>query len=144
MKKLDCQILVFSWACVIAAGITAFLIGGYVCNMFNEVFHIDIVIVTMCVVAVMLGVILTTLLLMEKQALPEAMHNENILHELLAKMISDSKIKEEYEKKCDDLKAKIDVEIIKKANELEHELKMHLDELKKEIEEKTPNTEQEN
>lgn len=141
MKKLDCQIRVFMWSCVVAAGITAFLIGCYVCNVLNEISYLSVAIVAMSVVTVMLGTILTILLLMEKQSLPEIIHNENILHELLAKMIADSKIKEEYEKECNDLKAKIDVEIIKKTNELEVGLKMYLDELKKKLEENTQKTE---
>lgn len=141
MKKLDCRIHVFSWACVIAAGVTAFLIGGYVCGMFNEALHMNVVIASMCIVTIMLGLILITLLLMEKQILPETMHNENILHELLAKVIADSKIKEEYEKKCNDLKTRIDIEIIEKTKELERGLKMYLDEFKKKIEENTQNTE---
>lgn len=131
----------FSWACVIAAGVTAFLIGGYVCRMFNETLHMNVVIASMCIVTIMLGLILITLLLMEKQILPETMHNENILHELLAKVIADSKIKEEYEKKCNDLKTRIDIEIIEKTKELERGLKMYLDEFKKKIEENTQNTE---
>lgn len=140
MEKLDCQIRVFVLACVIAAGITASLIGGYVCNMFNEVSYLNVAIVAMSVVTVMLGIILTTLLLMEKQSLPEIIHNENILHELLTKMIADSKIKEEYEKECNDLKAKIDAEIIKKTKELEAGLKVYLDELKKKIEDNAKKT----
>lgn len=141
MKELNHRIHVFSWACIIAAGITAFLIGGYVCEMFNEVLHMNVVIAAMCIVTIMLGLILIALLLMEKQILPETMHNENILHELLAKMISESNIKEEYEKGCNDLKARIDIEMAKKTKELEREFKMYFDELKKKMEENTPNTE---
>lgn len=140
MKELDLQIRVFVWACVIAAAITASLIGCYVCNVFDEVSYLGVAIVAMSVVTVMLGIILTILLLMEKQCLPEIIHNENILHELLAKMIADSKIKEEYEKECNDLKAKIDTEVIKKTKELEARLKAYLDELKKEIEDNAKKT----
>lgn len=140
MKKLGHQIQVFSWACVIAAGITAVLIGGYVCNVFNEVSYLSVAIVAMSVVTIMLGVILTTLLLMEKQTIPETMHNENILHELLAKMIAGSKIKEEYEKECKNLKDKIDVEIVKKTKELELGFEKYLDELRRKIEENVKKT----
>lgn len=140
MEKFDCQIRVLMCACVIAAGFTAFLIGCYVCNVFDEVSYLSVAIVAMSIVTVMLGIILTILLLMEKQCLPEIIHNENILHELLAKMIADSQIKEEYEKECKNLKDKIDVEIVKKTKELEAGLKSYLDELKKEIEDNAKKT----
>lgn len=119
MKTLDSRICGFSWACVVAAGITAFLIGWYVCK---ETPDLNIAIVTACVITLMLGIILIVLLLMEKQILPETIHNENIHHEMMAKLIYDSRIKEKCKEICDGFKTDMDTVIAAKIKELENEL----------------------
>lgn len=131
MKTLDSRIYGFSWACVIAAGVTAFLIGWYVCK---ETPDLNIAIVAACVITVMLSIILTVLLLMEKQILPETIHNENIHHEMMAKLIYDSKIKEKCKEICDGFKTDIDSTISAKIKELDNELSKY----KRTIEESRP------
>lgn len=131
MKKLDCLIYVFS----IALGLCA---AGIVLCVFLCKENSDLsiaIIVAISVLTLMSGIILAILLLMKKQILPEEVHNENKLNELLAKMVIDSSIEKKFKETCDEFTKKIDCEIENMGKQFEI-LKTDFNEHKRKIEEK--------
>lgn len=131
MKDLDSMICKFAVVFCIKSGVTTACLIGVI--LFKECSILKVAIFAACVLTVMSGIILTVLLLMKKQILPEVVHNENVLHKLLTKMVTDSSIEEKCKKERDKLRDNINSEIVKVKEQLKSDFETSLNELKTKI-----------